>query len=55
MKSIVLCDNVIERGKGRKKKKPSMDIKNATIEYDSGAITDALSYWTIIPGTWQEI
>ena len=54
IKGAVLSDDIIQKGKKRRKK-PSSDIKNATIEYDAGAITKASSsYWTVIPGTWQE-
>jgi len=55
IKGAVLSDDIIQKRKKRKKK-PNSDIKNATIEYDAGAITKASSsYWTVIPGTWQEM
>ncbi len=58
IRGALLSDNIIQKGKKRKKK-PAADIKNATIEYDKNAITNASSYgssqWRIILESWQEI
>lgn len=55
IRGAVLSGNIIEKGKKRKKK-PSIDIKNATIEYDPGSILSSVSsHWGIVPGTWQEL
>lgn len=57
IRGAVLSDNVIEKGKKRKKK-ATVDIKNATIENDPGAISFASSLesasWDIVPNSWQE-
>ncbi len=56
IKGAVLSDNIIKKGEKRKKEKPAVDIKDATIEYDASAITKASSpCWAVIPGTWQEM
>lgn len=54
IRGAVLSDNVIEKGKKRKKKS-TIDIKNATIEYDPDSISSASSHWGIVPGSWQEL
>ena len=60
IRGAVLSDNIIEKGKKRKKK-PSLRIKNATVDYDAAAIAYAQklafpgSYWGIVPGTWREL
>lgn len=57
IRGAVLSDNVIDKKKKRKKK-PTVEIKNATIKYDPGIITSASSFasanWDVILGTWQE-
>ena len=53
IRGAVLSDNVIEKGKKRKKK-PSITIKNATVDYAPDVITAVSPSWTIVPGTWQE-
>lgn len=60
IRGAVLSNNVIEKGKPRKKK-PAVKIKNATIQYDALAIATAQkdafpgSHWGIVPGTWREL
>jgi Tfp pilus assembly protein PilX len=55
IKGAILCDNIIEKGKKRKKK-PVVKIKNATIEYDADSIaTAAPATWSIVSGSWQEL
>ncbi len=54
IRGAILSDNIIEKGKGRKKK-PSIDIKNATIEYDSTKVLNAAPFWDIAVASWQEI
>jgi len=54
IRGAILSDDIIQKGKKRKKK-PTTDIKNATIEYDAGTITSTSSSWGIISGSWQEL
>ncbi len=54
IRGAILSDDIIQKGKKRKKK-PTTDIKNATIEYDAGTIANASSHWGIISGSWQEL
>ena len=53
IRGAVLSNNVIEKGK-KPKKKPSITIKNATVDYDPDVIASVSPHWTVIPGTWQE-
>ncbi|MBU4310870.1 hypothetical protein KKD34_04800 [bacterium] len=54
IKGAVLSNNIIDKGKKRKKK-PNIDINNATIEYDPDSISSASSHWSMVPGTWEEL
>jgi hypothetical protein len=53
IRGAVLTDNVIHKGKKRKKK-TSAHIKNATIEYSPRAIGSVSPYWGVVPGSWRE-
>ena len=53
IRGAIINDNIFEKDKKRKKK-PSVTIKNAAIYYDAEAITNASPAWDIVPGTWQE-
>jgi len=54
IRGAVLSENVIEEGK-RRKKKSTVDIDNATIEYNPESMSSASSRWSIVPGSWREL
>ncbi len=54
IRGAVLSENVLMEGR-RRKKKSTVDINNATIEYSAESMSSASSRWSIVPGSWREL
>jgi len=54
IRGAVLSEN-INPGKKTRKKKATLNIDNATIEYSPESMSSASSRWSIVPGSWREL